>query len=141
MNLWHRPTVPPPQLTGLKPGEAGEEWVSYLYRLKGYKILARNYAVYGRKKLGEIDIICKDGRRLIMVEVKTRRDERFMSIVEAVNSRKQGFLRRMAKLYVQQNPQYEDCELQIDVAAVLIHPFDNLIKSVKLIENAIEDSQ
>lgn len=131
----------PPDLSGLKPGEAGEEWVSYLYRLKGHEILARNYALYGKKKLGEIDIVCKRGRRITIVEVKTRRDERFMNIIEAVDWRKQAYLRRMAKYYLQQNPQFDNLEIQIDVAAVLLDPFDNLVKSVKLIENAIEDSQ
>ena len=134
--FWRRP----PNLKGLKPGEAGEEWVAYLYRLKGNRIIARNYAVYGKKKLGEIDIICQDQNRLVMVEVKTRRDERFMSIIEAVDSRKQSFLRRMVKIFIQQNPKYENYPVQIDVAAVLIDPFDNQIRTVKIVENAIEDS-
>lgn len=140
MIFFRRFLIRPPDLKGLKPGEAGEEWVSYLYRRRGCRIVARNYALYGRKKLGEIDIICRKGRRLVMVEVKTRRDENFMQVVEAINWRKQSYLRRMAKLFLQQNPKYEDCELQIDVAAVLMDPFDNNIKSVKLIENAIEDT-
>lgn len=132
--------IKPPDLAGLKPGEAGEEWVAYLYRLKGHRIIARNYAVYGKKKLGEIDIVCRAGSRIVIIEVKTRRDERFMSIVEAVDFRKQSFLRRMAKLYLQQNPEYQDHAIQIDVAAVLIDPFDNHIRTVKIVENAIADS-
>ncbi len=125
---------------GLKPGAAGEAWVCYLYQRKGYRILARNYALFGKKKLGEIDLICQDGKRLVMVEVKTRRDEDFMKIVEAVDWRKQSFLRRMAKLFLQQNPSYANYDVQIDVVAVLMDPFDNFVKSVKLIENAVEDS-
>lgn len=133
--------IEPPDISGLKPGDAGEAWVAYLYRQKGFEIVARNYAVYGKKKLGEIDIICAFGKRLVIVEVKTRRDERFMNILETVNFRKQSYLRRMAKLYLQNNPKYASYDIQIDVAAVLLDPFDNSIKSVKLIENAIEDSQ
>lgn len=131
--------VRPPKLGGLKLGQAGEEWVCYLYKLRGYKIFARNYAIYHKRKLGEIDIICRAKRRLVMVEVKTRADENFMSIVESINWRKQGYLRRMAKLFVLQNPRFREYDLQIDVAAVLMDPFDNFVKSVKLIENAIED--
>ncbi|MBI4050540.1 MAG: YraN family protein [Candidatus Doudnabacteria bacterium] len=127
-------------MKSLKTGEAGETWTAYVYRLNGHRILARNYAIFGKKKLGEIDIVCKKGRRLVFVEVKTRRDDKFMSIVEAVNFRKQSYLRRMAKLFLQQNPHYENYEIQIDIAAVLLGPFDNIVKSVKLIENAIEDS-
>ena len=140
MLFWRR-EVKPPDLKGLKPGEAGEEWVAYLYRKRGCEILKRNYALYGKKKLGEIDIICREGHRIIMVEVKTRRDENFMGIVEAVNAAKQGYLRRMTTLFLQANPKYDGYDIQIDVAAVLMDPFDNIIKSVKLIENAIEGTQ
>lgn len=132
--------VRPPELRGLSVGQAGEAWVAYLYEQKGCQIIARNYALYGRKKLGEIDVVCQKGKTLILVEVKTRADERFMGAEEAVDWRKQNYLRRMAKLFIQANPQYKDWDVQIDVATVLISPFDNSVKSVKLIENAIEDA-
>jgi Holliday junction resolvase-like predicted endonuclease len=74
------------------------------------------------------------------VEVKTRRNETYMSLEETMNFHKQRFLRRMAKIYIQQNPKYESYDLQIDFAGVLLEPFDNFIKSVRLVENAIEDS-
>lgn len=140
MNLLTLLTLHPPDLSDLNPGQAGEEWVAYLYRKRGFRILHRNYAVYGRKKLGEIDIICKNRRNLIIVEVKTRRNENFMSVVETVTAQKQKFLRRMSKLFLQANPQYENWALQIDIAAVLLNPVDNSVQSVKLIENAIEDT-
>lgn len=128
----------PPELSGLKSGEAGEQWVAYLYQKNGFEILARNYALFGKKQFGEIDIVARRGPRLYIVEVKTRKNENFMPVEETVNFHKQTRLRRMAKLYLQQNPQYADWDIQIDVAAVLMDPFDNSIKSVKLIENAIE---
>lgn len=130
-----------PVLAGLKLGEAGEEWVCYLYKQKGYKILNRNYAVFSGKKLGELDIVCLDRKCLVIVEVKTRSGESFLPLEETVDWRKQSYLRRMAKLFVQNNPQYEGFALRIDVAAVLMDPVDNSVKSVKIIENAIEDSQ
>ena len=129
----------PPDISGLKPGEAGEQWVAYLYRKKGYEIIARNYALFGKKQFGEIDIVCSKGARINIVEVKTRRHERFMPLEETMNFRKQNLLRRMAYLYLQQHPQYNDWDIQIDFVAVLMDPFDNSIKSVKLIENVIED--
>lgn len=138
MSIWRK--LKPPLLAGLKLGEAGEEWASYLYRKRGCKILARNYEIFWKKKVGEVDIICLDGKRLIMVEVRTRQDERFLDITETINFRKQIYLRRMAKLFMQANPQYENYDLQIDVVAILMDPVDNFVKSVKLIENAIEDS-
>lgn len=141
MSFFEKFFVRPPELHGLPAGQAGEEWVAYLYRQNGHRVIARNYAIYGQKKLGEIDIVCQKNRRLILVEVKTRADERFMGVEEAVDLRKQNYLRRMAKLFLLAHPQYRDYDLQIDVAAVLLDPFDNQVKSVRLIENAIEDSE
>lgn len=133
-------TIEPPQLAGLKPGPAGEEWVAYLYRKKGYQILARNYALFGKKQFGEIDIVASRESRISIIEVKTRTNERFMPIEETLNFRKQHLLRRMAYLYLRQNPQYKHSDIQVDFAAVLMDPFDSFIKSVKLIENVIEDA-
>lgn len=132
--------VEPPDISKLKTGEAGEEWVSYLYRKQGYEIIARNYVVYWKKKIGEIDIICRRHKRLVMVEVKTRTSERFMPLEETVNFHKQRRLRRMAKLFVLARPEYGHDALQIDLALVLMNEFDNYVESVKLIENAIEDA-
>jgi len=133
------PAINPPVLTGLKLGQAGEEWVAYLYRKKGFKVIARNYALFGKKQFGEIDIVCSLGSRICIVEVKTRRNEQFMPIEETMNFRKQQLLRRMAYLYLQQNPQYKNWDIQVDFAAVLMDEVDNFVKSVKIIENAIED--
>lgn len=130
----------PPDLTGLKLGEAGEEWVTYLYRKRGHNVLHRNFKVIDGKILGELDIICKNGKRIIIVEVKTRRDERFMEIEYSIHPHKQYLLRRMAAVYLRNNPKYENYDIQIDIANVLMDPVDNFVRSVKLIENAIEDT-
>jgi putative endonuclease len=111
-----------------------------LYAKKGYEILSRQYAIFSTKKLGELDIVCLDRKTLVIVEVKTRRSEEFLRLEDTVDWRKQGLLRRMAKLFVQNNPRYENLPIRIDVAAVLMDPFDNSVKSVKIIENAVEDS-
>ena len=50
-------------------GQRGENVAARYLRNLGYKIIIRNF----RCPLGEIDIIAKDGRTLVFVEVKTRR--------------------------------------------------------------------
>lgn len=52
-------------------GERGENVAAQFLRNQGLKILVRNF----RCAPGEIDIIARDGRTLVFVEVKTRVDD------------------------------------------------------------------
>ena len=69
--------------------------VQYLVE-NGYEILYRNY----RNRLGEIDIIGKDGGYLCFIEVKYRSSTRFGHPLEAVNYKKQTTIRRVAEFFV-----------------------------------------
>ncbi|MGB1006124.1 MAG: YraN family protein [Thalassobaculaceae bacterium] len=51
-------------------GRRAEAWAVLWLRLKGYRILARNFRV----PVGEIDVIAGRGRVLALVEVKARAD-------------------------------------------------------------------
>jgi putative endonuclease len=48
---------------------------------------------------GELDLICRRGNDLIVVEVKTRTDDSFGSPIEAVGARKRRALRAAAAEY------------------------------------------
>lgn len=69
--------------------------VNYLQEL-GYTILETNY----QNKLGEIDIIAKDGNRFVFVEVKARATARFGYPREAVNYKKQQKIQMVASIYL-----------------------------------------
>jgi putative endonuclease len=73
----------------------GEELARRTLKKKGYRILASRE----RSRLGEIDIVARDGPALVFVEVKTRRGSRFGKPVEAVDRRKQKKLVRLALAY------------------------------------------
>jgi putative endonuclease len=70
-------------------GQRGEDAAAEALRARGYDILARRY----RTRRGEVDIIARQGRTVVFVEVKTRVDERFGGGAAAVTRTKQ---RRMA---------------------------------------------
>ena len=64
------------RLLGAKPdefdplGDRGENVAAAHLRKLGYRILIRNW----ESKFGEVDIIARDGKMLVFVEVKTRKD-------------------------------------------------------------------
>lgn len=76
--------------TGL--GRWGEQCASEFLVHKGMSIVERNW----RCPLGEIDIIAADGADLVVVEVKTRRDDSKGSPLAAVTPEKVTRLRRLA---------------------------------------------
>ena len=49
-------------------GRSGEELAAEHLRSLGYEVLARNF----RCRRGEIDLVCRRGREVSLVEVKTR---------------------------------------------------------------------
>ena len=81
-------------------GKTGEEKAAAYLRLKGYKILEKNYRV-GQ---GEIDLIAQRGNRLVFVEVKTRRGKAQGSPLEAVTPHKVKRLSDAAAFYLGQHP-------------------------------------
>ena len=49
-------------------GQRGERRAAWFYRIRGYRIVARNVHLRG----GEIDLVARRGRTLVFVEVKAR---------------------------------------------------------------------
>ncbi len=77
-------------------GSEFEEAAAAYLESKGYVILERNY---GDRK-GEIDIIAKDGKELVFIEVKYRRNLEKGDPAEAVHLLKQRKIRDAAKRYL-----------------------------------------
>lgn len=102
--------------TGL--GRWGEQHAAELLIQAGLTILERNW----RCPLGEIDIMASDGPDLVVVEVKTRRDDAKGSALEAVTPTKVTRLRRLAvqwlaaKSEAEHAPRYR--AIRVDVIAI-----------------------
>jgi putative endonuclease len=76
-------------------GERGENVAARHLRNQGYRIITRNF----RCDIGEIDIIARDGKTLVFVEVKTRAYDD-PTPEEQVNLIKQQTLTRVANVYL-----------------------------------------
>lgn len=81
----------------------------------GYEIIAYNF----RCRLGEIDIIARDGEYLVFVEVKYRKDTSSGNPLEAVNGKKQRIISRTASYYCLTHGYGETTPCRFDVVAVL----------------------
>jgi putative endonuclease len=77
-------------------GNYGEELACRELESRGYEILARRY----RQRGGEIDIIARDGRTTVFVEVKAREGKDFGEPGEAVTPWKRRRISRIALDYL-----------------------------------------
>jgi len=78
-------------------GKRGEELAADYLRGKGFRILEKNW----RHRYLEVDLICLDGDRLVIVEVKTRADLRHGLPEEAVTRKKERHLLQAAETYLE----------------------------------------
>ena len=81
-------------------GAWGEALAAEYLRKKRYEIVASGY----RCRFGEIDLIVRNKRFLVFVEVKLRKSARFAAAGEYVDFRKQSRLRSTAAMYLAENP-------------------------------------
>lgn len=72
---------------------------------RGYQVLTRNYQI----KQGELDIIARRSREIVVVEVRSRRNDRGDEALESVQAGKQAKVRRTAQCYLALRPiDYEE---------------------------------
>lgn len=96
-------------------GARGEEIaVTYLKRQK-YRIIETNF----RCRCGEVDIIARDGKTLVFVEVKTRRTASYGLPQLAVTPFKQRQISKAALTYLSKNRLMEE-SARFDVVSVLL---------------------
>ncbi len=98
----------PAQATG---GDAEDRAAELLAR-HGLAIVDRNY----RTRLGEIDLIARDGECLVFVEVRSRASDVFGDALESVGPRKRHRIVAAARLYLSNLTRLPPC--RFDVVAV-----------------------
>lgn len=81
-------------------GAWGEALAADYLRRKRYTVLASGF----RCRFGEIDLIVKNRKYLVFVEVKLRRSDDFAQAREFVDQRKQTRLRTTASVYLEYHP-------------------------------------
>lgn len=100
-------------------GQLGEEVAARFLESRGFRILARNL----RSRLGEIDLVARDGATLVFVEVKARRGLASEPPQVSVDGRKRSRLARLALDYLAR-AWLRDLACRFDVVAVTFDPGD-----------------
>jgi putative endonuclease len=122
-------------------GNAGEQLAEQALVAAGYSIIERNW----RCPAGEIDLVVQEyapdfvtGQAavpwLVLVEVRTRRGDRYGSARQSITSRKQHKLREVAAHYVQQ--QAWSGPWRIDVIAIQMDAQGHLL-TIEHIRHAV----
>jgi putative endonuclease len=77
-------------------GDDGEARATAYLAAQGLEILTRNY----RTRLGEVDLVAREGELLVFIEVRSRAASRFGGAIESVTPHKQRRIAAAASLYL-----------------------------------------
>ncbi|MFL2545754.1 MAG: YraN family protein [Candidatus Rariloculaceae bacterium] len=99
---------------------------------RGLDILQERY----RCRLGEIDLVCRDGETIVIVEVRARRSGSFASAIDSVDANKQRKIILATKHMLMRNPHWHSQPLRFDVIAV--SDIDTATPSIQWLKNAFD---
>ena len=108
-------------------GASGERMALEFLRRRGYRIIARNFSC----RLGEIDIIARQGKTTVFVEVRTRRGTEFGLPQDSISPKKIKHLLRCAEFYIKRRGDPEG-QFRFDLVGVIFgeKPQVELIKNI-----------
>ncbi|MDP8567453.1 YraN family protein [Methylophilus aquaticus] len=109
-------------------GLAAEAAAVVFLKQQGMELLTQNYSC----RFGEIDLIMRDKRTLVFVEVRLRSNPHFTSAAESIHHHKQQKLIRAAQHYLQTHAPDTACRFDV----VLFH--DTQMRAPDWIRNAID---
>jgi putative endonuclease len=112
-------------------GRRGEDVACRALKRAGYRLLEQNYQC----PLGEIDIIARQGRTIVFVEVKSESGPRGILPKDRVDARKQRKMIQLAQFFLK-GKRLRDVSARFDVVQVLFQ--EDRPPAVEIIVNAFE---
>jgi putative endonuclease len=95
-------------------GEAAESTALAFLERHGLTLLTRNY----RCRLGEVDLVMREGDTLVFIEVRARTDSRHGGAAASVGREKQRRLALAARHYLMTHPRAAALPARFDVVAI-----------------------
>ena len=90
-------------------GKLAEEQAACFLEQRGFAVLTRNFRCRG----GEIDLVCRDGKSLVFVEVRLRRNATYGGAGASITASKQRRIIIAAQHYLAANTKAE-CDCRFD---------------------------
>ena len=112
-------------------GNMGESIAATFLKGAGFSIVERNF----RCVCGELDIIARDGRTIVFIEVKCRNNKIYGPPQLAVTPFKQRQISKAALVWLSKKRLY-DAEARFDVVAIVLHEGD--LPEIEHIRNAFD---
>ena len=117
--------------------ERGRLWESraatYLEE-HGLAILARGY----RCRLGELDLVCRDDRQLVIVEVRARSSGALCSALDSIDAHKRRRIVQATRHLLMRHAQWQTAPIRFDVVA--FDAIDTAEPQIHWVRNAFDAS-
>jgi len=104
-------------------GRHAENLAALFLQQQGLKLVARNY----RCRFGEIDLIAREGKTLVFVEVRMRASDQFGGAAASITAGKRHKLLRTARHYLAGATRTPACRFD----ALLVNGADNSVQWLK----------
>lgn len=95
-------------------GEEAELRAKEYLQQQGLELLLHNY----RARVGEIDLVMRSGRTLVIVEVRSRSHQQWGGAFASVDARKQRRIINTTRMLLAAHPPWAQLDIRFDVVAV-----------------------
>ncbi len=114
-------------------GRAWEAAARDYLQTRGLRILKQRY----RCRLGELDLVCRDGSTIVVVEVRARKKGSLASAIDSIDWKKRRKIILATRHLLMCNPQWNMQPLRFDVFAV--SDIDSTRPQFQWTKNAFDD--
>jgi len=95
-------------------GIAAEASAARFLLQQGLELVAQRY----RCRVGELDLVCRDGRYLVVIEVRYRGAGSLARAADTLDARKRGRIVQATRHFLLQHPRWQEHPLRFDVIAI-----------------------
>jgi putative endonuclease len=115
------------KMTSVQSGKLAEEQACSYLLANGLLLIRKNY----RTPLGEIDLIMRDQQTWVFVEVRSRKNNQYVSNTESIGVKKRRKIIKSATFYLQKNRLLGRVSCRFDVLSITLSTAEGGIEWIK----------